>query len=88
MSDSATQATLSMGFPSQEDWSGLSFPPPGDPPDPGIKPTSPALQADSLPAEPPGELIINLLICNIYRFYFLDQILADTDGNTMFPISM
>ena len=44
MSDSATpwtvahQAPLSMGFPSQEYWSGLSFPPPGDPPDPGIKP--------------------------------------------------
>ena len=41
-----------MGFPRQEYWSGLSFPPPGDLPDPGIKPASPvspALQADSLP---------------------------------------
>ena len=40
---------LSMGFPRQEYWSGLPFPPPGDPPDPGIKPTSLVWQADSLP---------------------------------------
>ena len=39
---------LSMGFPRQEYWSGLSFPSPGDLPDPGIEPGSPALQADSL----------------------------------------
>ena len=32
-----------MGFSRQEYWSGLPFPPPGDPPDPGIKPVSPAL---------------------------------------------
>ena len=38
-----------MGFPRQEYWSGLPFPPPGDPPDPGIKPMSSALQVDSLP---------------------------------------
>ena len=37
----------------QEYWSGLPFPSPGDLPDPGIKPGSPALQADSLPSEPP-----------------------------------
>ena len=38
---------------SQEYWSGLSCPPSGDLPDPGIEPRSPALQADSLPTEPP-----------------------------------
>ena len=38
-----------MGFPRQEHWYRLPFPSPGDLPDPGIKPTSPALQADSLP---------------------------------------
>ena len=38
-----------MGFSRQEYWSGLPFPPPEDLPDPGIEPTSPALQADSLP---------------------------------------
>ena len=43
------QAPLSMGFPSQEYWNGLSFPPPEDLPDPRIQIASPALQADSLP---------------------------------------
>ena len=43
-----------MVFSSQEYWSGLPFPSPGDLPDPGIEPGSPALQADSLPSEPPG----------------------------------
>ena len=47
----ACQALLSMGLSRQEYWSGLPFPPPGDLPDPGIKPRSPALQADSLPTE-------------------------------------
>ena len=36
-------------------WSGLPFPSPGDLPDPGIEPTSPALQADSLPSGPLGK---------------------------------
>jgi len=44
-----------MGFPRQEHWSGLPFPSPGDPPDPGIKPRSPELQADTLSTEPPGK---------------------------------
>ena len=39
----------------QEHWSGLPFPSPGDLPHPGIKPRSSALQADSLPSEPPGK---------------------------------
>ena len=41
--------------PRQEYWSGLPFPFPGDLPDLGIEPGSPALQADSLPSEPPGK---------------------------------
>ena len=45
----ARQAPLSMGFSRQEYWSELPFPSQGDLPDPGIKPTSPALQVDSLP---------------------------------------
>ena len=44
----AHQAPLSLGFSWQEHWSGLSFPPPGDLPDLGIKHVSPAFQADSL----------------------------------------
>ena len=42
-----------MGFSRQEYWSGLPFPSPGDLPDPGIEPRSPALQADALTSEPP-----------------------------------
>ena len=61
VSDSATpwtvasQASLSLGFPRQEYWSGLPFPSPEDLPNPGMKPASPACQifpvwqADSLP---------------------------------------
>ena len=45
----AHQVSLSMGFPRQEYWNELAFPPPGDLPDPEIEPMSPALQADSLP---------------------------------------
>ena len=51
----AHQAPLSMGFTRQEYWSGVPFPSPGDLPDPGIEPWSPALQADALPCEPPGK---------------------------------
>ena len=61
MSDSVTpgivahQAPLFMEFSRQEYWSGLPCLPPGDLPNPGIKPRSPTLQADSLPSEPPGK---------------------------------
>ena len=44
-----------MEFSRQEYWIGLPCPPPGDLPDPEIKPGSPALQTDSLPSEPPGK---------------------------------
>ena len=49
------QAPLSIGFPRQEYWSGLPFPPPGDLPNPGIEPSSLALQMISLLAEPQGK---------------------------------
>ena len=51
----AYQAPPSMGFSRQECWSGLPFPSPGDLPNPGIEPGSPALQADTLPSEPSGK---------------------------------
>ena len=51
----AQQAPLSVGFSREEYWSGLLFPFLGDLPDPGIEPSSPALQADALPSEPPGK---------------------------------
>ena len=43
------------GFSRQEYWSGLTCPPPGDLPNPGIEARSPTLQVDSLPAEPQGK---------------------------------
>ena len=61
MSDSVTprtvafQAPLSTGFSRQEYWSGLPLPSPGYLLLSGIEPVSPALQADSLPSEPPGK---------------------------------
>ena len=61
MSDAATQwpvvpqVPLSMGFSRREYWSGLPFPSLGDLPNPRIKPGCPALQADSLPSEPPAK---------------------------------
>ena len=52
----AQPAPQSMGFSRQEYWSGLPFPSPGDLPNPGIEPRSPALQADALTSEPRGKL--------------------------------
>ena len=52
----AYQTPWSMGFSRQEYWSGLPFPSPGDLPNPGIKPESPAWQLDSLLSEPPHNL--------------------------------
>ena len=49
----AYQTPLSMDR--QEYWSGLPFPSPGDLPNPGTEPRSPALEADTLPSEPPGK---------------------------------
>ena len=49
------QAPLSMGLPRQKCWSGLTFPTPGDLPDPGIEATSPALAGGFFTAEPPGD---------------------------------
>ena len=55
MTDSLQSHSLSMAFPRQEYSIGLPFPSPGDSPNPGIEPGSPALQADSLPSELPGK---------------------------------
>ena len=74
MSESGTpwtivhQAPLSMRFPRQEHWSGLPFPSPGDLPDAGIEPVSPALQADSLTYAPSRKP----------RYYHISNIMAKT----------
>jgi len=52
----AHQAPLPMGFHRQEYWSGLPFPSPGDLPDPGIEPTSPALSRRFFTTEAQGRL--------------------------------
>ena len=67
----ALQASLSMECSRQECWSGL----PGDLPDPGIKPRSPALQADSLPSQPPGKQLKALSDCKYTDNLSLAQIL-------------
>ena len=57
----AYQAPPSMEFSRQKYWSGLTFPSPGDLPDPGIEPSSPMLQADALTSEEPRKPKISLL---------------------------
>ena len=77
------QTSQSMGVSRQEYSSGLPSPPPGDLPNPGIKPRSPTLQADSLPSEPPGKLkdpgvsikcSINLSVVVWVRVYFVKSV--------------
>ena len=51
----STRLFFSWGFSRQEHWSGLPCPPPGNLPNPGIRPRSSSLQVDSLPTEPPGK---------------------------------
>ena len=70
------QAPLSTRFPRQY-WSGLPFSSPGDLPDPGIKPRSPAWQADSLSAEPQGKgvgLVRSLQPWDILLIYCNNQL--------------
>ena len=62
----AYQAPQSMEFSKQEYWSGLPFPSPGDLPNLGIEPGSPALQADTLLSEPPVLIPILLLLLLLF----------------------
>ena len=59
----ARQAPLSMELSRQECWSGLSFPSPGDIPDPGIKPVSSSLPSEFFTTEPHGEPKNGLCVC-------------------------
>ena len=58
-----------MEFSRQEYWSGLPFPSPADLPDPELKPRSCALQADSLPSEPPGKPWFSLRAPQLFLFF-------------------
>ena len=64
-----------MGFSRKEYWNGLPFLSPGELPDPEIEPGSPALQADSLPAElPVRRLMMSLNIINATKMSELGHI--------------
>ena len=77
----AYQAPPSMEFSRQEYWSGLPFPSPGDLPNSGIEPGSPAFQADTLTSEPPGKptmdkgqaqiTVCTIIICRDVALAFL-----------------
>ena len=82
----AHQGPPSMEFSRQEYWSGLPFPSPGDLPDPGIKPGSPALQADALPSEPPGKptcmTVFSLSLMSLSLIFFI--LLSPCDWSWLF----
>ena len=65
------QTPLSMGFSQQEYWSELACPLPGDPPDPGIEPTSPALQAD---------FFTSTKAQGLGKYFYVDRVQIVSDG--------
>ena len=67
------QVPLSMEFSRQEYWNGLSFPTPGDLPDPGIEPRSPALAGGYFTTEPPGKLGLPGLKCYPHHLLTLSE---------------
>ena len=82
---------MSMGFPRQEYWSGLPFPSPGDLPNPGIEPRSPALAGGFFTTEPPGKppLVTIFLFPSALFFHVtcaLAGILFFTRGNVLCPL--
>ena len=64
---------LSMEFSRPEHWSGLPYPSPGDLPNPGIEPRSPALQADSLPTEPQFQLCWVFVALDVFSLVAVSQ---------------
>ena len=72
----AHQDPLSLEFSRQEYWCGLLFPSPGDPPNPGIEPRPPALEADSLWSERPGKCVfvcVCVCVCVCKRVYSIQE---------------
>ena len=94
MSDSVTPwivaylASLSMGFSRQEYWSGLPFPSPGDLPDPGIAPGSPALEADALTSEPSGKPMSIYTMSYLYIHLLVDTEVAYVSWLTVYSVAM
>jgi len=68
--DCSLPSSFVHGIPRQEYWSGLPFPSAGDLPHPGIEAGSPALQADSLPSEPPGKLFKNRALLKLIHHHY------------------
>ena len=88
MSDSLTDpwiVALSMGFARQECWSGLPFPSPGDLPNPGIEPRSPALQADTLTSEPPGKPQNSKFYKFTFKQYDIASHVVEVPHSEIFP---
>ena len=84
----AYQAPLSVEFSGQEYWSGLPLPSLGHLPNLGIEPRSPALQADTLPSEPPGKINGLHMACYPFTPFLTAQGLerhAATWGYTLTP---
>ena len=79
----ACQAPLSVGFPRQQYRSGLPFPSPGDLPDPVTKPTSPALQVDSLPLSHQGSPVLSLVL-HLQNIIPLERAVP-AEGKTFIP---
>ena len=73
----AHQAPLSMGFSRQEYWSGLPFPSPGDLPNTGVEPGSPALQPDSLTTELPYHVITNQEHSTFFFLHWMDNVFLE-----------
>ena len=69
--------------PGQNTGVSKSFPSPGDPPNPGIEPRSSALQADSLPSEPPG----NKGAVGLKKYLGIDYTLDKGKEKTLQPLS-
>ena len=70
----AYQAPPSTGFSRQGYWSGLSFPSPGDLPDPGIEPRTPTLPGNSLPTWPPGKTLLQCQVLSITELCLLQKL--------------
>ena len=77
-----------MGFSRQEYWSGLPFPSPGDLPDPGIEPRSPALQADALPSELPGKDLKHFLMRPNWTILCFLNIALTPHQSSFIPVSL
>ena len=73
----ALQAPPSMGFPSQEYWSGLPFPSPGDFPDKGIQPASPALAGRFFTVEPLIFPLINIILWIFSCFLLIESLVCN-----------